>query len=135
MVTASNSMLPLSWSFVSYEQVLHNLLDFREFNEDKHFGWQWPHETALAKQLIVQIELFLPSVAGGRRGPGPSLGLAGLGSHTLFEGGQPWGLSQLIRTISSGLLNRVHDSLRNNPPRLRAWFMMQTTMISWRVKV
>ena len=75
-------MLPISWSSVSYEQVLHNLLDLREFNEDKNCGWQWPHETALAKQLIVQLEHFLPSAAGGGRGPGPYPGLARLGSLT-----------------------------------------------------
>ena len=38
-----------------------------------------PMKAALARQLIVWLERFLPSVNGCRRGPGHSPGLAGLG--------------------------------------------------------
>ncbi len=45
---ASNSMLPISWSLVSSEQVL---LDLREFDGDKGCGWQWPRESCLGQTV------------------------------------------------------------------------------------
>ena len=68
MTIARNSMLPISWSLVSSEQM-----------GTMAVADSGLMRAALARQLIVQLERILPSVAGGGRGSGPSPGLAGLG--------------------------------------------------------
>ena len=72
MGMAKNFTLPISWSSVSSEQVL---LDLMKVDGDKGCG---PMKAALARQLILQLEGFLSLAAVCGRGSGPSPGFAGL---------------------------------------------------------